>query len=406
MGLVPDSFDAALIVPILCLSLPVIYFSRQAYANYVEKQRLLKQGIGRGVPGFLTGSQKVALPLAIVARIRMGEDVSAEEITEAINAEKAREIRLAEIEAEEAAAAEAEKNWKAGELKPLKVPKTYRNTTHTKTAHHPLVEVHRPNPPHRNSRAFRVCTAYHHPIRNPLRSERPTTIPLSSLEEGVAAHRVAKYSKALLKKCPALDGRIKVIRRKSENFSTGADSINANHHTAKTTYLVSPPTGEGRKLTAELSTGEFSNDQTDMFATASFSYARDVPVKASFEFVNMSSGSGGRANLSSTGLSNFFTILANDLQLPIVHSADALPIGDSLKYDVEELQTPDVVQKDRTFGILVRLLLPSVMREMEFQESSDPNYEERTGREDDHLVGDMIRGAAVAGVDFAHDQYD
>lgn len=54
----------------------------------------------------------------------MGEDVSAEEITDAINAEKAREIRLAELEAEELAAAEREANRKEWEPKPMKVPST------------------------------------------------------------------------------------------------------------------------------------------------------------------------------------------------------------------------------------------------------------------------------------------
>ncbi|KAL8280772.1 hypothetical protein RQP46_006776 [Phenoliferia psychrophenolica] len=124
----PETFDAALIIPIAFLSLPVLWLSNRLYTNYAEKKRLKALGIGRGVPGFLTGVQKVALPLAIVARIKMGEDVSAEEITDAINAEKAREIRLAELEAEEAAAAardaERDANWKAGELKPMKVPKT------------------------------------------------------------------------------------------------------------------------------------------------------------------------------------------------------------------------------------------------------------------------------------------
>jgi hypothetical protein len=54
-----------------------------------------KTGLGRGAPGFLTGSKQVRLPVEIAARIRLGEEVTAEEITEALRVQK-------EIEEEEA----------------------------------------------------------------------------------------------------------------------------------------------------------------------------------------------------------------------------------------------------------------------------------------------------------------
>lgn len=42
-----------------------------------------KTGLGRGAPGFQTNVRRVAVPPEIMARIRAGEDVSAEEITKA-----------------------------------------------------------------------------------------------------------------------------------------------------------------------------------------------------------------------------------------------------------------------------------------------------------------------------------
>ena len=48
-----------------------------------------RTGIGRGAPGFQTNVTKVAIPPDIAARIRAGEDVSAEEITQALEDVKA-----------------------------------------------------------------------------------------------------------------------------------------------------------------------------------------------------------------------------------------------------------------------------------------------------------------------------
>ncbi|KAM0752188.1 hypothetical protein T439DRAFT_324259 [Meredithblackwellia eburnea MCA 4105] len=97
MSSITASIDPALIVPIIILSIPVLYLPYSLYKNYQKKQQLKEQGIGRGVPGFLTSVKRVQIPPELAARIRAGEDVSAEEVTEALEAEKKR------LEAEEKA---------------------------------------------------------------------------------------------------------------------------------------------------------------------------------------------------------------------------------------------------------------------------------------------------------------
>lgn len=42
-----------------------------------------KTGLGRGAPGFQTNVKRIAVPPEIIARIRAGEEVSADEITRA-----------------------------------------------------------------------------------------------------------------------------------------------------------------------------------------------------------------------------------------------------------------------------------------------------------------------------------
>lgn len=61
------------------------------------------------------GSKKVGLPLHIAARIRLGEEVSAEEITEALQLEQERRDR------EERDAREEEERKKKG-IKSMKIP--------------------------------------------------------------------------------------------------------------------------------------------------------------------------------------------------------------------------------------------------------------------------------------------
>ncbi|CAO1623572.1 unnamed protein product [Parajaminaea phylloscopi] len=59
-----------------------------------------KTGIGRGAPGFQTNVTRIAVPAHIVARIRAGEDVSAEEITAAQEAEARRAEKEARAKAQ------------------------------------------------------------------------------------------------------------------------------------------------------------------------------------------------------------------------------------------------------------------------------------------------------------------
>ncbi|GAA5823922.1 hypothetical protein JCM5353_007337 [Sporobolomyces roseus] len=91
MGL--PSIDPALIAPILILSVPALYFTYGVILRLTQgpqKTYNPTTGIGRGAPGFQTGVKKVAIPPELAARIRAGEDVSAEEVTEALDKERER----------------------------------------------------------------------------------------------------------------------------------------------------------------------------------------------------------------------------------------------------------------------------------------------------------------------------
>ncbi|GAA5943477.1 hypothetical protein JCM1841_003059 [Sporobolomyces salmonicolor] len=103
MGLLPDSVDPALFAPILILSLPAVYLTYRLFTRLTSsssKPYNPSTGIGRGAPGFQTGVRRVAIPPALAARIRAGEDVSAEEVTAALEAEKERIAKEEEEEEE------------------------------------------------------------------------------------------------------------------------------------------------------------------------------------------------------------------------------------------------------------------------------------------------------------------
>lgn len=93
-----------MIAPLLVLSVPFVYFSYRVYRGIVSPSSSSKKynpttGIGRGAPGFQTGVKRVAIPPELAARIRAGEDVSAEEVTAALDAERER-MRKEEAEEE------------------------------------------------------------------------------------------------------------------------------------------------------------------------------------------------------------------------------------------------------------------------------------------------------------------
>ncbi|GAA5890680.1 hypothetical protein JCM6882_000623 [Rhodosporidiobolus microsporus] len=102
MGLLPSNVDASLVPPLLLVSLPVIYISYRLFTSLAgggkSKSYNPQTGLGRGAPGFQTGVKRVAIPPALAARIRAGEEVSAEEVTAALEAEKE---RMSREEAEE-----------------------------------------------------------------------------------------------------------------------------------------------------------------------------------------------------------------------------------------------------------------------------------------------------------------
>ncbi|KAK0521046.1 hypothetical protein OC834_004848 [Tilletia horrida] len=66
---------AAPVVALIAAFIPFFFDKRKRVGAYDPKT-----GIGRGAPGFQTGVKRVAVPAALAARIRAGEEVSPEEI--------------------------------------------------------------------------------------------------------------------------------------------------------------------------------------------------------------------------------------------------------------------------------------------------------------------------------------
>lgn len=114
------SFDTALLPPLLFFAVPVFLISTRIY-KYLKPASAQtydpKTGIGRGAPGFTTNTRKVAIPRHLAERIRAGEDVSAEEVTAALEEERE---RLEKEEREQREREEAEARGK----KTMKVPES------------------------------------------------------------------------------------------------------------------------------------------------------------------------------------------------------------------------------------------------------------------------------------------
>lgn len=79
----------------------------------LAERKLAKTGIGKGAPGFQTGVKKIAVTPEIAARLRAGEQVSSEEIEEAVTAAKAQQEKKDIPENQE----EDENEWLPDELK-------------------------------------------------------------------------------------------------------------------------------------------------------------------------------------------------------------------------------------------------------------------------------------------------
>ena len=91
---IPFKFDASIIPILFVLSivpLAAIYKLRTYLAKKEKTAALHAKGIGKNVPGFLTGSKRVQLPPDIILRIQLGEEVTGEEITAALDKIKADE---------------------------------------------------------------------------------------------------------------------------------------------------------------------------------------------------------------------------------------------------------------------------------------------------------------------------
>ena len=73
-------------VPIVLVALAFSPFFGQSkgHGGVTRKAYDPKTGIGRGAPGFQTNVARVAIPPDLAARIRAGEEVSADEITQAL----------------------------------------------------------------------------------------------------------------------------------------------------------------------------------------------------------------------------------------------------------------------------------------------------------------------------------
>ncbi|KAM0789646.1 hypothetical protein ACM66B_000448 [Microbotryomycetes sp. NB124-2] len=91
VGLQP-SLDAGLIPPLILFSIPIYLVASRLYKSFsgstTTKAYDPSTGIGRGAPGFQTNTRRVKLPAELVARIKRGEEVSAEEVTAALEKQK------------------------------------------------------------------------------------------------------------------------------------------------------------------------------------------------------------------------------------------------------------------------------------------------------------------------------
>lgn len=91
------SFFSVIGIPVAGL----LFFARSKVKKDPRNQAYdPKTGLGRGAPGFQTNIKRIAVPPEIIARIRAGEEVSAEEITRA-------QEKMQREEAKAAAAAES-----------------------------------------------------------------------------------------------------------------------------------------------------------------------------------------------------------------------------------------------------------------------------------------------------------
>lgn len=74
--------------------------------------------------------------------------------------------------------------------------------------------------------------------------------------------------------------------------------------------------------------------------------------------------------------------------------------GTTMQYQHRKLQTKDAVQRDRTFGRLIKIFIPRGVRVVERKVLEEYEYRMRVGWE--YSVEKLLRGAAVARLDLAY----
>ncbi|KAL8291912.1 hypothetical protein RQP46_002170 [Phenoliferia psychrophenolica] len=291
-------------------------------------------------------------------------------------------------------------------------------------------------------------------------------VPLALFQKGVQAHAAAQHTSTLLKRFPELAGRMQAVSHEECYLVSDHRGEGGSQFSAETTYEVRLPDRSTKELAVTTSFGDFSGDVTEKWGKITITYAtpEDQDASATFAFAVHSSGSGGRSNLTSQGLLDIFTSLANDLDIPIKYSAEAekatqartkrlaqirdealaaqeahnahkasqpksvpwspfapcsecnqirkrqkeledaegLVVSPTV-YAVAHLQTPDTVQRDRAFGLLVKVLVPEILGEAEMSEGLPKEFEEMTGKSED-CVESLVRVAAVVGMDWDHDE--
>ncbi|KAL8278683.1 hypothetical protein RQP46_008975 [Phenoliferia psychrophenolica] len=247
-----------------------------------------------------------------------------------------------------------------------------------------------------------------------------TSVPLVDFQRGVAAHAAAPITQALLKFLPQLAGRIKAD---NHEYRCIGNSEYPSHRSTSTTYHIKTMEGDWRTLVVDTVQGRISSSEFGggCSSSANFKYtiAGPDPITAQFSHDYSYSNQGTLFTLSSSNLSQLFHKVAEDLQLPVTSSSELVALEkshaklqekahgvvDLLSALPLKLRTPDTIQRDLTFGRLVRGLVPRCFR----REKPENNWILGFIMKHSEVRQDMetlLRGAAVAGVDLDHEDGD
>ncbi|KAL8292675.1 hypothetical protein RQP46_001287 [Phenoliferia psychrophenolica] len=232
-----------------------------------------------------------------------------------------------------------------------------------------------------------------------------TAIPLDIGQAIVNAHASAEQTSTLLHDFPELQGRLKVVSHESSSLYSQAGEMYGQTTSVKTTYEIRPAANDAPyTLSVTLMSGYFSGENTSTWSKLKM-VTSGGRIKAGVEYSSMDKDCGGRTTFQTRGLSALFTALAADLQLsikaPLVEGD-----GDSdeeSEWDLPELETPDLVQRDKVFGRLIQIFIPEELRETYLDRGLPQEYIEISGKEKDDSIENVVRGAAVAGFNIDHE---